>query len=405
MSRSIRHGWFAALAGFTLLICVCYTGLALIVAYVTEDMLIDRLMAREAAAVEARARQGGGVVAGEGWIRAYRDPSALPPAVRAAAAAGRQRAEVFAGGGRHYHLRTLDLPGAGAGAPQRLYLVADAGPLLVVSAVVRDVGAVLAAVALGLTGLALLLAWWLSRRLVAPLLALADAVRGLKPGEAVAFDASRRRDEIGYLAERLGTALSELHAALAREHAFTRDAGHELRTPLTVMRNTLAGAQPDVHAVAQLRTQVDAMAATVDVLFALARAEHVAAETFDLRAPIEDTLLKLLDAQAFDAGRLALDLPDRLPVSGNRYLALLLIENCLGNALFHGGPGTRLALSFADGVLAIANSVDPARRRETQGFLHGQNLLRRAAAAMDWDLRFEAGTASYRVELVPLRPR
>ena len=403
MFKSIRHGLFAALAGFTLLICVCYTGLALIVAYVTEDMLIDRLMAREAAAVEARVRQGGGTGVDEGWIQVYRDLSALPPEVRVEAAAGRQRAEVFAGGGRHYHLRTLDLPGAGA--PRRLYLVADAGPLLVVSAVVRDIGAVLLAVALGLTGLALLLAWWLSRRLVAPLLALADAVRGLKPGDAVAFDASRRRDEIGYLAQRLGTALSELHAALAREHAFTRDAGHELRTPLTVMRNTLAGAQPDAHAVAQLRTQVDAMAGTVDVLFTLARAEHVAGETFDLRASIEDALLKLLDAQAFDAERLALDLPDRLPVSGNRHLAMLLIENCLGNALFHGGPGTRLALSFADGVLAIANSVDPARRRETQGFLHGQNLLRRAAVAMDWDLRFEAGAASYRVELVPLRPR
>ena len=403
MFESIRHGLFAALAGFTLLICVCYTGLALVIAYVTEDMLIDRLMAREAAAVAAQVQHGRAAAPGEGWIRVYRDPAALPPAVRAEAAAGRLRAEVFAGGGRHYHLRTLELPGA-AGA-QRLYLVAEAGPLLVVSAVVRDAGGVLLALALGLTGLALLLAWWLSRRLVAPLLALAGAVRRLTPGDAVAFDARRRRDEIGYLAQQLGAALSGLHAALAREQAFTRDAGHELRTPLTVMRNTLAQAQPDAHAVAQLRAQVDAMAGTVDVLFALARAEHVGREVFDLRACIEDALLKLLDAQAFDTERLALELPERLPVGGNRHLAALLIDNCLGNALFHGGPGARLALSFADGVLAIANSVDPARRGSTQGFLHGQNLLRRAATAMDWDLRFDAGAASYRVEVVPLRPR
>lgn len=401
MFKSIRHGLFAALAGFTVLICVCYTGLALVVAYVTEDMLIDRLMAREAAAIGAQLRTGAAAaLPADDWIHVRRNPAELPPAVRAAVSAGQLRAEVFAGGGRHYHLRTLDL--STASGPQRLYLVADAGPLLVVSNVVRDVGGVLLAVALGLTGLALLLAWLLSRRLVAPLLALADAVRRLRPGDAIAFDARRRRDEIGYLADRLGTTLSELHAALAREHAFTRDVGHELRTPLTVMRNALA--QPGPHAAAQLRTQLDEVTGTVDVLFALARAEHVGSETFDLRACIEDALLRLLDAAALDPERLALDLPYRLPVSGNRHLATLLVNNCLGNALFHGGPGTCMRLTYADGVLGIVNTVDAAGPGTAQGFLHGQNLLRRAAAAMGWELRFDAAAASYRVAIVPSRP-
>lgn len=413
MPESIRHRLFAALAGFTLLICACYTGLALVVAYVTEDMLIDRLMAREAAAVAAQLRAGAGVGAGAGagvtalaagWIRAYRDAAALPPPVRAQVAAGRMRAEVSGGGGRHYHLRTLDL--ATPAGPQRLYLVADAGPLLVVSAVMRDVGGVLLAVALGLGAMALLLAWWLSRRLVAPLLALADAVRGLKPGDAIDFDARRRRDEIGYLADRLGTTLSELHAALAREHAFTRDVGHELRTPLTVMHNVLAHQQyqQTPYATAQLRASLDDVTGTVDVLFALARAEHVGRETFDLRACIEDALLRLLDSGALVPERLALEVPDRLPVSGNRHLAALLVNNCLGNALFHGGPGTHLRLSFADGVLGIANTVDPAGNGSTQGFQHGQNLVRRAAAAMGWQLRFDAAAAGYRVDIVAVLP-
>ena len=454
MFKSIRHGLFAALAGFTVLICVCYTGLALVVAYVTEDMLIDRLMAREAAAIAAQVRVAGAdrvgstnhagganrvgstpgadrVGASDGvggtapappagnWIRTYRDATALPPAVRAQVVAGRERAEVFGAGGRHYHLRTLDL--ATPSGAQRVYLVADAGPLLVVSQLVRDVGGVLLAVALGLTGLALLLAWLLSRRLVAPLLALAEAVRRFKPGDAgggaganastgagaIAFDARNRRDEIGYLADRLGSTLSELHAALAREQAFTCDVGHELRTPLTVMRNTLALAPsaalgPD--AAAQLRSQVDEIGGTVDVLFALARAGHVARESFDLRACIEDALLRLVDAGALDPERLTLDVPERLPVSGNRHLATLLVNNCLGNALFHGGPGTRLQLAFANGVLGIVNSIDPERTGTTQGFLHGQNLLRRAAAAMGWELRFDAAAAHYRVDIVPSLP-
>jgi len=54
MSRSIRRQLFAALAGFTVLLCLCYTGLALVIAYVTEDMLVQRLLEREAALHFAR---------------------------------------------------------------------------------------------------------------------------------------------------------------------------------------------------------------------------------------------------------------------------------------------------------------------------------------------------------------
>jgi signal transduction histidine kinase len=404
MFRSIRHGLFAALAGFTVLICVCYTGLILVIAYVTEDMLIDRLLQREADTVIAHARQHGtaGQPSNE-MIRAYASVAALPPPVREAVRSGRRRAEIFTDTGRHYHLRTIVLA-AGSGT-HSLYLVADVTPLLVVSKLVREVGGVLAAVALGLIGLALLLAYLLSRRLVAPLQQLASEVRDIRPGAPIELGARQRRDEIGYLADRLGSTIAELHAALAREQAFTRDVSHELRTPLTVMKNTFVqlGAQPPGERdVAQLRAGVDAMADTVDVLFALARAEHIADQTFDLRGCIEECLLRLVDDD-WTGERLLLDLPDRLEVTGNRHLSTLLMNNCLGNALFHGGPASRLELTFAQGRLTLKNSVDPCAGGAMQGFLHGQNLLLRIAAAMDWDVCLHAGVRDYRVEIVPRR--
>ena len=282
MFRSIRHGLFAALAGFTVLICVCYTGLALVISYVTEDMLVDRLLEREAAAMTAHFRLRGEVKrSGNDLIAAYRSAGELPPPVRNQVAAGRQRGEVFTDTGQHYHLRTLDL-GAGP-RRERLYLLADAGPILVVSKLVQDVGGVLMFVALGLLGLALLLAYLLSRRLVAPLQVLADEVRRLKPDDAIDFSARRRPDEIGYLADRLGVTIAELHAALGREHAFTRDVSHELRTPLTVMKNVLgqAGSRPlGKDDAAQLQAGVDDIANTIDVLFALARAAHIGATLY-----------------------------------------------------------------------------------------------------------------------------
>jgi len=392
MPKSIRTSLFAALAGFTVLLCLCYTGLAVVIAYVTEDMLVERLLLREAAAIE---RHGVPARPGSDLITVHTSRATLPAAVQAATSPDQLRAEVFALGA-HYHLMARDVPDHG-----RIYLLADVTPVLVVSKVVQDVGGVLIFVALGLVGLALLLSWLLARRLVRPLQMLALEARGLAPGAVAQFSARARPDEIGELAARLETSFNALQAALRREHDFTRDVGHELRTPLTVMNNTLAlaAARPLRGAdVAQLQAGVDELRATIDVLFALARAEHVGNATFDLRACVEQSLLRLPDV---DALHLTIDLPERLPVAGNQHLASLLISNCIGNALFHGGAGCRLAISWHDGQLAIANTVDGMREGQVQGFAHGQDLLARVAAAMDWQIAFHPGEAGYRVEIAP----
>ena len=396
MAKSIRQGLFTALAGFTVLICLCYTGLAVVIAYVTEDMLVERLLEREARAIARHVAQHGSIPpARSDLIAVYASHAALPAIVREAAGPAEPRAEVFAGGGRHYHLLALDL------GTRRVWLLADVAPLLVVSKVIQDVGGVLIFVALGLIALALLLAWLLARRLVQPLQTLAAEARALRPGGPIAFSARGRRDEIGYLAGRLETSFSELQAALQREHAFTRDVGHELRTPLTIMNNTLATRPVGDAEAAQLQAGLDEIRNTVDVLFALARAEQLGSERFDLRACIEQCLLRVLEEGRWDAGRWTLDLPERLEVAGNPHLAALLVHNCVGNALFHGGPQARLGLSWADGRLVIANTVTEGEPGRIQGFSHGQNLLARVARAMHWELGVHPGPSSYRVEIRP----
>jgi len=400
MNKSIRHSLFAALAGFTLLICLCYTGLAVVIAYVTEDVLVERLLEREAATIERHhARTGALPGPSSDLVAVYTRRADLPAVVRDATAPGDLRAEVFASGSRHYHLMARELPGLG-----RIWILADVGPMLVVSKVVQDVGGVLIFVALGLIGLALLLAWLLARRLVQPLLVLAQEARALRPGAPIAFSARGRVDEIGLLAERLDSSFTALQAALRRERDFTRDVGHELRTPLTVMHNTLAlaaGAPMARGDIAQLQAGLDELRATIDVLFALARAEQLAHETFDLRAAVERCLLRMPDAGQWEEERLALALPEQLPVDGNPQLAGLLIANCVGNALFHGGPQATLDIGWDGARLAIANSVDAARTGQVQGFAHGQNLLARVAHAMGWEIAFYPAASSYRVEIVP----
>ena len=287
-----------------------------------------------------------------------------------------------------------------------VYLLADVAPVLVVSRLAQEVGGVVLSMALALIALALLLAYWLARRLVRPLQRLAQEARQLAPGSAVHFSARDRPDEIGFLARRLETTFAELQAVLQREQAFTRDVSHELRTPLTLMHNTLvlAGAQPlGGQAQAQLRQSTDEMRATIEVLFALARAEQLPGEVVELRGCIEQCLLRLLDDFSWDASLLTLELPERLDVVGNGQLMLLLINNCLANALFHGGPACRVSIAFAHGCLSMVNTVPAGQPRRVHGFAHGQNLLLRLAQAMHWDIAFHPGERQYRVVIVPAR--
>ncbi|WP_312440456.1 histidine kinase dimerization/phospho-acceptor domain-containing protein [Janthinobacterium sp.] len=403
MASTIRRGLFVALAGFTVLLCLSYTGLAVVISYVTEDMLVQRLLEREAAAITTRLRQHDrAAAAGSDLITVYREHAALPAVVRRQLTPSAPRAEVFTGTGQHYHVMALAVDDGGKLG--RWYLLADVAPLLVVSRLVREVGGVLIGVALALVGLALLLAWLLARRLVSPLQRLAHEARALTPDSTPRFSARERPDEIGFLAQRLETTFGQLQAALQREQAFARDVSHELRTPLTVMRNTLAlaGARPlQPQEQSQLQDGVAEMSNTVELLFAMARAGQVASEAVELRACIEQCLLRLLEQHAWDASLLTLDLPGRLAVRGNRQLVLLLLNNCLANALFHGGPACQLRLSFEQGCLSLHNTVPGGQAMRVQGFSHGQHLLLRLAQVMGWDIRFYPGLLDYRVDIIP----
>lgn len=404
MASTIRRGLFAALAGFAVLLCLCYTGLAVVISYVTEDMLVQRLLEREAAAIALRLRQQQPMApAGSDLITVYRQYGDLPAPVRQQFLPSAPRAEVFTDTGQHYHVMALDL--AHAGKPMRWYLLADVAQLLVVSRLVREVGGVLIGFALALVGLALLLAWLLARRLVLPLQTLAQEARALTPQHPPQFSARGRPDEIGFLARRLESTFTDLQTALQREQAFARDVSHELRTPLTLMRNTLALAstRPLVpEEQAQLQEGVDEMSNTVELLFALARAEQIASEPVELRGCIEQCLLRLLDEHGWDANLLTLDLPERLPVHGHRQLIVLLLNNCLANALFHGGPACQLTISFKQGYLVVHNTVPAGQAVRVQGFSHGQLLLARLAQVMQWEIRFYPGVLDYRVDIVPV---
>lgn len=88
--------------------------------------------------------------------------------------------------------------------------------------------------AVGFAGIllfAFMLGSYIGRRIVTPILSLADAVRS----GAAQLPELQRDDELGLLARAFAARTSELHGFLDRERYFTGDISHELRTPLTII--------------------------------------------------------------------------------------------------------------------------------------------------------------------------
>jgi two-component system sensor histidine kinase BaeS len=122
-----------------------------------------------------------------------------------------------------------------------------------------------------------ILAWYLSRRISDPVLALAKAADQVAEGNYDVEVPAAGSDEVGHLAERFKQMASRLAEAEVQERNFLMSVSHELRTPLTAIRG---------HADALREGLVEdpeSRAASLDVIAAEAdRLERLVGDVLDL---------------------------------------------------------------------------------------------------------------------------
>lgn len=163
--------------------------------------------------------------------------------------------------------------------------------------------------AIGLTGLValflslgttLLLSWLtyrISRRLVAPVGWLADAVSRWDPRDPDAGVLDARNlppdagDEVRQLSRALAGLADRVGDAVERERDFTRDASHELRTPLTVIRmaTDMMIDDPGISArslrsLGRVQRASRDMEAVIDAFLILAREAEIAPQSVEFAA-------------------------------------------------------------------------------------------------------------------------
>ncbi|KAM3100380.1 ATP-binding protein [Phormidesmis sp. 146-12] len=163
---------------------------------------------------------------------------------------------------------------------------------------IEAVGVVIKVIA-GVLLIALVLAWFASGRVLAPLRSLSDATRLI--GEA---DLNQRLEVqgTGQLAD-LGHSFNEmmdrLESAFISQRNFINDAGHELRTPITIIQGhlELMGDDPieQQETLTIVMDELERMTRFVNDLILLAKSEHpdfLQPETVELAPFAEELLVK-----------------------------------------------------------------------------------------------------------------
>jgi signal transduction histidine kinase len=142
----------------------------------------------------------------------------------------------------------------------------------------RKVIAIVIRVLLSLLVIALLLAWIVSGKVLAPLRSLNTTARAIGETDLTQRLPVQGTGELADLAVTFNEMMDRLQSAFTSQQAFLNDAGHELRTPLTIIRGHLElmgdSAEERAETLFLVLDELDRMSRIVDDLLLLAKSER-----------------------------------------------------------------------------------------------------------------------------------
>jgi signal transduction histidine kinase len=222
----------------------------------------------------------------------------------------------------------------------------------------------------GVLGLlvAMALAWYLSRRIVRPVLELSDAADAISRGDFAVKVPQNAPGELGHLSERFGEMAARLAEVEAMERNFLMSVSHELRTPLTAIRGhvsaILEGVVSDPESrqssLETVELEAQRLERLVGDILDLAKLDThrftVTTEEVDMAQLLDQAFERYRDEAARRSIDYRRDVHDDLVIVSDGDRVLQVVGNLLSNA-FHATPdGGRISLELArqNGTVHVA---------------------------------------------------
>jgi signal transduction histidine kinase len=270
--------------------------------------------------------------------------------------------------------------------------------------------------------IALLLTYFFSRRILAPMKALINAARHFGKGDFTRRVEDKKKGELGELAQSFNSMATDLERTERLRRNMVADIAHELRTPLSNLKGYLEAVsdglvKPDKDTIRSLNEEATILSCLVDDLQELSLADageiKLNIQSENISSLINDTLNGIqAKATARDLA-LSADLPATLlmvSIDSHRIRQVLL--NLLENAVAHTDKGGKITVaakqqgkmvhvSVADtgeGIPVEEQSliferfyrVDRSRTRKTGGSGLGLTIAKRLVEAHGGSIKVES---------------
>ena len=257
-------------------------------------------------------------------------------------------------GGLYY----TDSPGMPLSAPWQpgaigtLYITLKSSPeaeFASMQTVFKPIGRFFISGAMIAVAIALVMTFFLSRRILAPVKALSSAAKRLGRGDFSQRVRVEDRGELGELARTFNGMASDLERAEQLQRNMVADVAHELRTPLSNIRGYLEAIRdgvikPDGDTIRSLDEEAALLSRLVDDLQELSLAEagelKLVCQVENIGELIKQTVAGLQGRAAARGLSVSIELADRLPAVNidSRRIGQVL-HNLMENALAHTGEG------------------------------------------------------------------
>jgi signal transduction histidine kinase len=217
---------------------------------------------------------------------------------------------------------------------------------------------------------ACVLAFYLSRRLVRPVLALSRAADEVAAGNYAVEVPDRAAGEIGHLADRFGEMAVRLAESERRERNFLMSVSHELRTPLTAIRGHVSalreGVVDDPESVAHSLEIVEAEGQRLERLVGdildLAKLDAHRFTVLKEEVDMEQLVGRAYETFADQAQKRSIDY--RVDVRAKPVIVsdgdrvLQIVDNLLSNAFRATPDGGRISLELGQENGSVQVAVD-----------------------------------------------
>jgi len=199
--------------------------------------------------------------------------------------------------------------------------------------------------------------WWLGSIALTPIESIRRAAQRItaeRLDERIPSGGSA--DEIGGLVDVLNATFERLQGSFEQAARFSADASHQLKTPIAILRagideilNEPGLSSAHRERVADLLQQTRRLSSVAENLLLLSRADtgRLALRTmeFDLGKLLEGSLE---DARILGAGsnlQIEANIPEPLPIKGDREMISLTVQNLVENAVKYNRPGGKILVS------------------------------------------------------------